>query len=267
MQLHPRENFTITRQLQDPSLTSTFYVQAVIRNAKTDTILETINLTDKTGQRFTGLWKVPADASGQGFWISIITSVYTDSGYTTKSTDYGDEENTYLVQERYIFNPNYQHSGQDIDYSKIRKIVKEVIDENIDAEGKDDSTESEDSTKKLNSEISSFILEIKNILSENNTNISNKILGSNNINKESLSSISKMITSSNNSIENKIKSLLYSVQSTNDELKSSMSSVRTSLLEIRLSIDSIRSTPSDVNIESKIESKMDPRINRLKKLK
>lgn len=132
MQLHPREQFTIVRQLQNPYITDTFYVRAVIRNAKTDTIIATLNLTDKTGQRFTKTWQVPVDVSGQGFWISIITSVYTDSGYATKSQNYGDEENTYLIQERYLFNPNYP-VGADIDYKKIKKMidvgVKKVIEE------------------------------------------------------------------------------------------------------------------------------------------
>jgi hypothetical protein len=126
MQLHPREQFTITRQLNDPAIVTTFYVRAVIRNAKTDTVIDTVNLTDKTGQRFTKQWLVPADPSGQGFWISIVTSVYTDNGYTTKSTDYGDEACSYLVQERYVFNPNYP-VGPDIDYKRIKKMIDEAI--------------------------------------------------------------------------------------------------------------------------------------------
>jgi hypothetical protein len=126
MQLHPREQFTLTRQLNDPAIVTAFYVRAVIRNAKTDTIIDTVNLTDKTGQRFTKQWLVPADPSGQGFWISIVTSVYTDSGYTTKSTDYGDEACSYLVQERYVFNPNYP-VGPDIDYKRIKKMIDEAI--------------------------------------------------------------------------------------------------------------------------------------------
>lgn len=130
MQLHPRESFTIVRQLQDPYITGTFYVRAVIKNAKTDTVLETLDLTDNGSQYFTKSWLVPADVSGQGFYISIKTSVYTDSGYTTKSENYGDEVATYLVQERYVFNPNYP-VGPDIDYKKIKKIIEEVVDEKM----------------------------------------------------------------------------------------------------------------------------------------
>ena len=133
MQLHPRETFTITRQLQNPFITDTQYVRAVIRNAKTDATLDTLDLTDKGSQRFTKQWLVPADVSGQGFWISIVTSVYSDSGYTTQSQNYGDEENTYLVQERFNHNLGVGGGGgPDINYKKIREIVKEEIDARID---------------------------------------------------------------------------------------------------------------------------------------
>lgn len=75
-------------------------MRAVIRNAYTDAIIATLDLDDKGSQRFKKDWQVPADPSGEGFYISIVTSVYTDSGYTTKSENYGDEENTYLVSEQ-----------------------------------------------------------------------------------------------------------------------------------------------------------------------
>ncbi len=97
MQLYAQHNFTVVRQIADHTDVSTYYVRAVIRNAYTDEILKTLNLTDKGGQRFKENWEVPADPSGEGFFISIVTSVYTDSGYTTKSDAYGDEENTYQV--------------------------------------------------------------------------------------------------------------------------------------------------------------------------
>lgn len=133
MQLHPREQYTITRQLANPYIEDTFYVRAVIRNAKTDVVLDTLDLVDNGSQRFTKPWTVPADVSGQGFYVSIVTSVYTDSGYTTKSELYGDEQQTFLIQERYVFNPNYP-VGPDIDYKRIKKMiddaVKAVVDKN-----------------------------------------------------------------------------------------------------------------------------------------
>lgn len=126
MQLHPREKFVITRQLQNPYITDTFYVRAVIRNSRTGTTIDTLDLVDQTGQRFTKEWLVPADPSGLGFYISIVTSVYDDSGYTTKTQNYGDEETTYLVQDRYIWNPNYP-VGADIDYKRIKKMIDDAV--------------------------------------------------------------------------------------------------------------------------------------------
>lgn len=138
MDLFTQHNFSIVRQLENPALTGPYYVQAVIRNAYSDALLATINLTDKTNQRFKGDWKIPADPSGEGFYVSIITSVYSDSGYTTKSTDYGDEENTYLV----VDNPRTNKTGggfspsggsgliardvRDIFKEELAKIVKDL---------------------------------------------------------------------------------------------------------------------------------------------
>lgn len=129
MQLSPRTQFSIVRQIEDHTDSATYYVRAVIRNAQTDVLLDTINLTDRGSQRFSKNWLVPADPSGSGFYISILTSVYTNSGYTTKSQNYADKMETYLVQERY--NPNIHMGavggGSDINYDKVRKIIEDVL--------------------------------------------------------------------------------------------------------------------------------------------
>lgn len=127
MQLQPQEIFTVVRQLHDWSDTDTNYVQAVIRNARTDELLATLNLTDKGSRRFSKTWQVKADPSGLGFYITITTTVFTDSGYTTKNSNYGEEMNTYLVDER---KRNLGGSGgNDVDYKKIRDIFKEEKDD------------------------------------------------------------------------------------------------------------------------------------------
>lgn len=132
IQLHPKETFTIVRQIEDHTDSSTYYVQAVVRNAKTDALLATINLDDKGDRRFSKTYIVPADPSGEGVWISILTSVYTDSGYTTKSGSYADKMESYLVQARPVFNPNYPTpTGPDIDYSRIDKIVAKHISKTL----------------------------------------------------------------------------------------------------------------------------------------
>lgn len=122
--LQPQNAFTVVRQISNHLDTDVNYVQAVIRNAYTDAIIETIQLDDKGGQRFTKNWQVPADTLGQGFYISIVTSVYTDSGYTTKNANYGDEESTYLVQERVM---RLGGGGGGVDAYTVRQIIKEEL--------------------------------------------------------------------------------------------------------------------------------------------
>lgn len=126
MTLQPGNNFSIVRQIPNHTDTATYFVRAVIRNAYTDAIIETLDLTDKGSQRFSKNWQVPQDSSGQGFYISIVTSVYTDSGYTTKSDNYGDDENTYLIQDR-IAMLGGRGGGVGVDYERVRRIVREEV--------------------------------------------------------------------------------------------------------------------------------------------
>lgn len=100
LNLYTRNNFAFVRQIADHTDATTYYVRVVIRNAYTDAIIDTLDLDSKGSQRYSKTWKVPEDPSGQGFYISAVSSVYTDSDHTTKSSDYGDEENTYLVIDR-----------------------------------------------------------------------------------------------------------------------------------------------------------------------
>lgn len=129
MHLIPQRNFTVVRQIADHTDVTTYYVRAVIRNAYTDVILATLDLEDKTGQRFKKDWQVPADSSGEGFFVSIVTSVYTDSGYTTKSSDYGDEENSYLV----INTPSSNHTGGGIGMGGglARRDIRDIVQEEL----------------------------------------------------------------------------------------------------------------------------------------
>lgn len=123
--LHPQNSFTVVRQIANHTDSGVYYVRAVIRNAYTDEIIATLDLTDRGGQRFSKNWQVPADPSGQGFYVSIVTSVYTDAGYTSKSENYGDEENTYLVQDRVIVGRGGGSTG--LDAFTVRRIFKEEL--------------------------------------------------------------------------------------------------------------------------------------------
>jgi hypothetical protein len=126
--LNPREYFTIFRGLSDHTDVTTYYVQAVIKNIRTGDVIETVNLTDLGDRQFKKDWQVPADTSGNGFWIGIVTSVYSDAGYTTKATTYLDEYETYLVFDRKNPYLGGGGGGSEIDYKKIDKMIKNHID-------------------------------------------------------------------------------------------------------------------------------------------
>lgn len=125
MILQPQQDFPIVRQIANHLDSNTYYVQAIVRDAD-GTILDTVNLEDKGDQRFQRRYRVPVDRSGQGAYISIVTSVYTDSNYTTKSSNYGDEENTYLIFDRVT--PAMRGGGSNIDYGAVRRILGEELD-------------------------------------------------------------------------------------------------------------------------------------------
>lgn len=122
--LQPQVSFPIVRQIANHLDGNTYYVQAVIRDADGN-VLETVNLDSQGDQRYQKRWRVVADPSGQGRYISIVTSVYTDSGYTTKSSNYGDEETTYLIFDRVM--PAMRGGGSGLDSGTVRRIIQEEL--------------------------------------------------------------------------------------------------------------------------------------------
>lgn len=159
MILRPQKNFSVVRQLANHTDTATYYVRAVIRDAFTDEILATLDLDSKGGQRFSKAWLVAPDVSGQGRDISIVTSVYTDSGYTTKSENYGDEENTHIIENANFMGGGVSMGGGKLDSATIRRIVAEELkkvkeeEDTKEAEKPEEAMEPEDTQviDKLNS--------------------------------------------------------------------------------------------------------------------
>lgn len=139
LQIAPQEQFPIVRKLADANDTGTYYVQAVVRDSVSGVIIKIdganqVNLTDGGNQRFSKVITAPTDVSGTGKWIDITTTVYEDSGYTTPSSIYGNEVETYLVAQRFnpaLLNPNMfagvGGQGPDIDYKKIRALFLEAV--------------------------------------------------------------------------------------------------------------------------------------------
>jgi len=123
--LRPQEEFVIVRQLDDHTDATTYYVRAVIRDAKTDELLVTLPLNDKGDRRFSKKWYTVADPTGLGRYISVLTEVFTDAGFTTKSSKYGDEMETYRVQEER--NRGGGSYSVNIDYKKIEKMLDDKV--------------------------------------------------------------------------------------------------------------------------------------------
>lgn len=130
LQINPAEIITVNRILKDPNDTETNYVRAVVYNADTRAVLETLNLTDNGSRWFSKTYTAPYDNPYmRGRRIIIITTVYTNSGYTTVNPNYNQESEEYLIQERWnpATNAGLGGGGVDIDYKEVRKIIKEEL--------------------------------------------------------------------------------------------------------------------------------------------
>jgi len=126
MLLNPQKSFTVVRQIANHIDTNEYFVRAVIRYAYTDVLITNLDLDLKGDQRYSKNWQVVADPSGQGTYISIVTSVYTDAGHTTKSENYGDEENTYRVFDD--MSPAMKGGGGGLDMRTTRRIIEESLE-------------------------------------------------------------------------------------------------------------------------------------------
>jgi hypothetical protein len=123
--LQPYEYFTLFIQLDNHTDIDrdNYYVQSVIRNARTSDVLAVVNLDSKGEGEYSKPWQVPADPSGLGLFIKVVTTVYTDEAHTTKAAGYGQEGSTYLIAER-----QQPHAGGgSIDYKKIQKMIDDSV--------------------------------------------------------------------------------------------------------------------------------------------
>ena len=153
----PRQYLPIIKQISDPLDTTTYYVQAYIYKCvgnDAPSLVKTVNLVDRGGQRFTYQYQTPADVSGEGYFLSIITKVFTDSGYTTESSNYERTE----VEHRVIERVQHFGGGTGVNYKKITTIIEKEVSGKI----KDiEKTLGEIKSKKVN--LDSIIKEIQSI--------------------------------------------------------------------------------------------------------
>lgn len=129
LQLKPEQNLYLVHQLSDPLDTDTNYVRAIIKNSSTGVTLATKDLTDagSNSQRFTGYWRTNPDVSGNGYFIDVIYTVYTDSGYSSANENYQRMTERYFVRE--IWGPEFGHGGGvEVNYKKIGRMIQEAVE-------------------------------------------------------------------------------------------------------------------------------------------
>jgi hypothetical protein len=127
-QISPGEPYDVFYFIRNPLDAATYYVRAVVYDVRTGDVLDTITLDQSpTNSRlFIKRVQSPSDPSGYGRNVVAIASVYTDSGYTTKSDSYEEQEQYYLIK---AIAPMLGSAG--IDYRGLRDLIAEVVDEGI----------------------------------------------------------------------------------------------------------------------------------------
>jgi hypothetical protein len=128
MFFQPYRNYVITRQIYNERDLGQVWVKAWARDSVSDeTLLDGVEMTESVDNkgRFKYTFKLPADPSGNGRQLRITSVVYSDSGYTTRKTDYQVEETDIVVRDMHVM--EHGGGGSDVDYKKIRKIVKEEL--------------------------------------------------------------------------------------------------------------------------------------------
>ena len=127
--LIPGTSHQITWSIQNLTDTTTYYVKAVIRDLRTNIILDTLYLTDLGNGRFSKTWNVPQDGQGFGRQIEIEKTVYEDSAYTIPSGLYGrwlDEYTIFNLANRLPSTGGYGGHGTQVDYKEITTIIKKL---------------------------------------------------------------------------------------------------------------------------------------------
>lgn len=134
MQVHPSQisssqPFDIFYFIRNHTDAATYYVRGVVYDVRTGEVLGTHTLTQSpTNSRlFIKSIQAPADPTGYGRNIVAIASVYTDDTYTTKSENYEEQEQYYLVKDVLPF----FGGGGSIDMRAFREIVQEEVQKGV----------------------------------------------------------------------------------------------------------------------------------------
>lgn len=125
-QISPGEPFDIFYFVRNHTDATTYYVQAKVYDVKTGELLATHALTQSpvNARLHSKTIDAPPDPVGYGRNIVAIATVYTDSGFSTKSENYEEQEQYYLVKSVLPF---AGVGGGGIDSRTVREIVQEEL--------------------------------------------------------------------------------------------------------------------------------------------
>lgn len=129
LQLNPAETYVVNRILKDWADPTTYYVQAKVYDAGNRAVLETLNLTDNGSRWYSKSYRVPdTGQTRDGRRLIVITSVFTDSGYSVRSNNHYDEVEEILVLQHLDASVAFGGGGG-FDYDTIARLFKTILEE------------------------------------------------------------------------------------------------------------------------------------------
>jgi hypothetical protein len=95
-----RRNFDLFYFLRNPNDTTTYCIQANIYDVRTGAGLSTVPPTQSAynPHLFITTLQAPADSVGLGRNMVAVASLYTDSGHTTNSPEYDEQQQCFLIK-------------------------------------------------------------------------------------------------------------------------------------------------------------------------
>lgn len=108
---------------------TTYYPLAIIRDTRTDTILDQFALDSLGSGRFSKSWNVVQDPVGFGREIEVEITIYEDSDHTQVSAAYGRWTETYTVYDLPGMATGGLGGSVFVDYKRIGQMFDKKIDD------------------------------------------------------------------------------------------------------------------------------------------